>query len=75
MKPASETAGLRLLQTRRASIPDLLRVALTTPIDEAAIAHSIAPGGVVATGAGSSAAHARFLASVLSEQWRRALLR
>jgi creatinine amidohydrolase/Fe(II)-dependent formamide hydrolase-like protein len=59
--------GLRLLRARNAAVPESLRLALTSPVDEAAIAESIGPGGVVATGAGSSAAHARFLASVLGE--------
>ncbi len=72
-KPANDSlagdwiAGLRLLQSRNASIPGLLRIALTSPVDEEEIARSIARGGVVTTGAGSSAAHARFLASVLVE--------
>ncbi len=60
-------SGFRLLQSRNAAIPELLRAALTAPFDEDAIRASISPGGVVTTGAGSSAAHARFLASVLAE--------
>ncbi|MFN2377132.1 MAG: creatininase family protein [Candidatus Binatia bacterium] len=60
-------AGLRLLQARHAAVPELLRAALAPRVDPQEIADSIAPGGVVTTGAGSSAAHARFLASVLSE--------
>src|SRR5688572_3537291 len=61
------TAGLELLRSRNAAIPALLHTALTSPIDEREIARSIGPAGVVTTGAGSSAAHARFLASVLGE--------
>src|SRR6185369_9187840 len=61
------TAGFKLLQARNAAIPELLRIALTSPVDEEKIVRSIARGGVVTTGAGSSGAHARFLASVLRE--------
>ena len=65
--PGDWIAGLRLLQSRSAAIPDLLRIALTSPIDQNEIVRSIGPGGIVATGVGSSAAHARFLVSVLGE--------
>jgi hypothetical protein len=65
--PGGWLAGLELLRSRNAAIPGLLHRALTSPLDEQEIARSIAPGGVVTTGAGSSAAHARYLASVLHE--------
>lgn len=65
--PRDWIAGLELLRSRNAAIAGLLRIALTSTIDQAEIARSIAPGGVVTTGVGSSAAHARFLASVLDE--------
>jgi creatinine amidohydrolase len=59
--------GFRLLRKRNAAAAELVRRTLTSPIDAAAIAQSIGPAGVLTTGAGSSAAHARFLASVLAE--------
>ena len=65
--PRDWIAGLELLRSRSAAIPELLRIALTSTVDQAEIARSIAPAGVVTTGVGSSAAHARFLASVLNE--------
>lgn len=67
VEPKNWIVGLRLLRSRNESIPELLRTALTSTFDEEEIARSIAPAGVVTTGVGSSAAHARFLASVLDE--------
>ena len=60
----SREEGLRLLQARLAELPHLVRSTLATPM---AIGADIACRRIVATGVGSSAAHARFLASVLNE--------
>jgi creatinine amidohydrolase len=59
--------GLRLLRERNASLPDAIRLAAAGPV----LASGIRAGditGFVATGIGSSAAHARFLVHLLSHE-------
>ena len=59
--------GLELLQQRVAALPDLLCEALREPEPQLGIAAARMRRWLV-TGIGSSAGHARFLASVLSEE-------
>src|SRR5262245_28236442 len=59
--------GHRLLEARVRGLPDALRAGAA---DDRLPTRVVAGEGIVTTGIGSSAAHARFLAQVLSERPR-----